>query len=123
MTIELNDITYVWAIWFAAWPDYDYLAILYQQEGQKVRLFYRFRYDAAGDKSEEVRSFGYEATFPATAQGLEAHHDSKVFDLFKGDPLLVLAEKVDVRGNGDLATHLLLQQPWAHIKSISELAS
>lgn len=124
---ELTETTYVDVIWFCAWEDTDWMAILSKPTADgKWTLVYRFRYYTPDESVDKVwesndRKSVYRLQTDATEAKrakLEATTDALVEQMASIHAPQSRASKLLVRGNAQRAIELLNVQDWAHMKII-----
>lgn len=122
-SVELTADTLIDTVWFLAWEQTDWLAIVYRDSpSSKWTMFCRFRYyhdgtrDDAFDGKDEKSGYRMQAedgarlveTTSVAADTLQQHTHGRLWTL-------------KVNGNSKRYIELLKQQPWAHMKTMDAL--
>ncbi len=118
---ELTETSYVEAVWYVAWTDKDWMAMVYRDAPEAPwRATYRFRYytDSEAFQSDDEKSiYDVKGTDPSD----ETHARLCIgFDRVMGemaqDPGVRTCEKLDIHGDSDRFMKLFTSRSWAHVK-------
>jgi len=124
MAFHFTEACYVEKVWFAAWEDTDWMAIVYRETADAPwSAMYRFRYYTSGvadpfadDRKSWYRLDGTKVTDDARIALIDAmDFVGEATVAARGAKLWV----VNVQGNGLKAIKCLEEQPWFFSKRVS----
>ncbi len=120
---DLTETSYIEAAWFVAWEMTDWMALVYRDTPEGPwRATYRFRYYADGARTDAFDSDDRKSGYHIRAKdGTPETRDRLVHTLDLLAARMVEEKharlwKLDVQGDTDRYTDLLVTQPWAHVK-------
>ena len=119
---EFDERSYIQAVWYCAWDQTDWMAVLFREGSGPWTLRYRFRYyvdDRALDSDDRKSVTDVVAKPDAGAEvsaTMEATTDSLLELMKVGRPGVHIAEKLLIRGGSDTLIAALRHQSWSHMQ-------
>jgi hypothetical protein len=123
---DLGEDSYVQAVWFCAWHDTDWMAVLFRDGDGPWRLRYRFRYYGANhdawdsDDTKSVYEFRAKPDVDqARAMAAVEQSTDELMALMKaGRHGVRTADKLLIRGGVGTLVAAMKHQSWAHFKEV-----
>jgi hypothetical protein len=116
---DFNQMTYVEAIWFVAWHETDWFAVVYKDLDGVWCATHRFRYWNTADPWDRRDK---KTVYTARDEAADANAGAKFAGTFDSISALMQVVnhgerwKMPVRGTPEQAAELLKRQPWVHTK-------